>query len=363
MIARMSAEIHKLPVAALAPLIRAQMPAGRRACRMPDAVVQAAVEHGLFRLWIPRRYGGFECSLPEALGIYEAAARMDGSFGWAVMIGSGGGLFAAYLEPERAQRVFGPRAAVVAGSGAPTGFAERIPGGYRATGRWKYASGADYATMGGKAIVAAGAPQVRAMAFEPADVAIHRTWDTSGLRATGSHDISVTDVFVPESATFSVMDDRPREPGPLYRLPFETLTGLPVSAVVLGVALQAVAEFESLARSKPAPGGTTSLDHVGAVRVALRSAQDRLGAARCAVLDCANAVWARVIAGERPGPQACRQVCVDSVRQAVRAVAELVPYAGMNAIHCDDAFGVAWRDLETVAAHFSVSPLNLSGES
>lgn len=366
----MTAQVHLAHIAALAPVLHAHMPSGRHQCRLPDAVVRGAVEHGLFRLWIPHRYGGFELTLPMALQVYEAAARVEGSFGWAVMIGSGGGLFAAYLDPETASALFSPRAAVVAGSGAPTGTAERVPGGYRATGRWRYASGADYATVftancriteHGKPVLSEAEPLVRAMSFQPKDVIIHRTWDTSGLRATGSHDIVVTDAFVRESATFSVFMDQPREAGPLYRLPFDTLTELPVSAVALGIAQHAFEEFEFLARSKPAPGAAVPLEKLEAVRSALRTARARLDEARRTLYEQGNIVWDATLAAGRPDLHvlsACTQASVRVVRLLVSTIADLVPFAGMNALHRDDPFAVAWRDLEAAAAHYSVSPIN-----
>src|SRR5690606_5724753 len=88
--------------------VRAQALDADRRAALSDEIVDWLVAHGLFRLWIPQSYDGLELTLPEALAIYEAAARIDGSFGWAVMIGAGGGLFAAYLEPGAAREIYGP---------------------------------------------------------------------------------------------------------------------------------------------------------------------------------------------------------------------------------------------------------------
>jgi len=365
----MNPPAHLAPVAALEPVLRAHMQAGRHACRLPDDVVRGVVEQGLFRLWIPRRYGGFELTLPMALQVYEAAARAEGSFGWAVMIGSGGGLFAAYLAPEVASVLFGPSAAVVAGSGAPTGTAERVYGGYRVRGRWRYASGADYATVftancqvraQGQPVLCGCEPLIRAMSFSPTEVIIHRTWATSGLRATGSHDIEVIDAFVPEAATFSVLTDAPLESGPLYRVPFDTLTELPVSAVALGIAQHALDAFTSMAHSKPAPGLARPLSGVESVQEAVRAAEACVAGARQALYEQAEQVW-RITVAEGRAPlsvlNGATQACVRLVRSLVGAVADLVPLAGMNALHTDDPFAVAWRDLEATAAHYSVSPI------
>jgi alkylation response protein AidB-like acyl-CoA dehydrogenase len=340
---------------------------------LPEPVVAAIVERGLFRLWIPRRYGGAELSLPEALEVYEAAARLDGSFGWSVMIGSGGGLFAAYLEPQIAAALFEPRAAVVAGSGAPTGTAERVAGGYRVSGRWRYASGAHYATVFtancrvtelGSPVMSAGEPLIRAMALDPRDVIIHRTWDTSGLRATGSHDIEVVQAFVPSNATFSVFADPPLETGPLYRIPFGTLTELPVSAVALGIAEHALEEFVSLAHAKRPASSSVPLDRQETVQASLRRARRGLADAQRVLYEHAHRVWNATVASGRPDEdtvRACTEGSVRLVRALVSAIAELVPLSGMNALHAEDPFAITWRDLEAVAAHYSVSPINLFG--
>ena len=164
---------------------------------------------------------------------------------------------------------------------------------------------------------------------------------------------------MPESATFSVFADQPREAGPLYCLPFEILTELPVSAVVLGIAQHAVDEFAVLAHIKPAHGATTKLEHFDLVQDAIRTARTWLDQATRALYGQANTAWEAAMAGRRLGPNDCTYASVRAVRLMVSARADLVPYAGMNAIHGDDEFAVAWRDLQAAAAHYSVSPINL----
>jgi len=364
-----SADALLASLATLEPLLAAEMQSGRRQCRLPQAVVDALVDRGAFRLWIPQRYGGLELPLPDALRVYESVSRLDGAAGWAVMIGAGGGLFAAYLDPEAAGRLFSPRVAVVAGSGAPTGTAERVAGGYQASGRWRYASGAHYASVytancrvveRGEPVLVEGVPLIRAMSFRPSDVDIVETWDTTGLRATGSHDIVVRGAFVPASDTFSVFTDAPREPGLLYRLPFGTLTELPVSAVVLGIARHALAEFESLARAKPSPFGGGRLAAHTRVAQAILAARLSIDAAAMRLSVLAQLAWS---SAQSPGPidatvvADCTTSCAMLVSRLVESIGALVPLAGMNALHREDPFSIAWNDLAAAAAHYSVSPL------
>jgi alkylation response protein AidB-like acyl-CoA dehydrogenase len=354
------------------PLVRERAAEADRRAALSDDVVGWLVRNGLFRLWIPRRYDGLELTLPEALAIYQAAARIDGSFGWAVMIGAGGGLFSAYLEPDAARDVFGAASAVIAGSGAPQGRAERVPGGYRASGRWRYASGAPYATtFTANCIVtsggeperdARGEPRIRALAFARADVEILETWDTLGMRATASHDFRVDDVFVPESRTFSVLTDAPREPLPLYRLPFDVLTELPLAAVALGIADHALDAFAELAAAKKPYGEQNVLGGDPVVqRVFARAyAAARLG--ESGVFRLAQHAMDAVCRGQSLRASELAEItacCAHTVATLRAAVDELVTLAGMSGIDAESELGRAGRDIATLAAHFSIAPRQL----
>jgi indole-3-acetate monooxygenase len=351
--------------------LREQARESDRRQRLPEQIVQTLVGLGLFRLWIPKRYDGLESALVPTLAIYEAAARIDGSIGWAVMIGAGGGLFAAYLDPAAAGEIFAPSEALIAGSGAPDGRAEQEALGYRVTGRWRYASGAHYATTftancqvtaGGKPVLdASGQPLIRAMAFTLSQVTIVPNWNTTGMRGTGSHDFEVRDALVPERRTFSVFTDAPRESGILYRLPFSVLTELPVTAVAIGIARHALDAFATLARRRKPHGGEHSLVEDPSVQAQYARSHARWYAARATLYALAEQAW-RIVRDAQPlgVPElgeitACCSVCI---AQLQAAVGDLAALAGMRAITEEDAFARAWRDLQTLAAHASVSPLH-----
>jgi len=351
----------------LAPQFAQHLDSAERLARLPPEISGPLLSQGFFRLWIPASAGGLELPLPEALRIYEAAACLDGSLGWAVMIGAGGGLFAAWLPERGAQELFAPPQALVAGSGAPTGFAERMPGGYRVRGAWRYASGAHQAsvftaacvvTAGGIPVAdAQGRPLIRAMSMAPEAVRILETWDPLGMRGTGSHDFEVQDAWVPEHHAFSVLTDAPRETGPLYRLPFEVLTELPVSAVGLGIARHALREF---AKAQPAPKSPG----VGQGTVAARFAQAEavLALAAAAVAGLAEEAWATVAAGGRlEDSQRARitAACCVSQEQLRGAIGALASVTGMRAIDPRSGFSRAWRDLQTLGAHGSLAPQRL----
>ncbi|HEY6457147.1 MAG TPA: hypothetical protein VIY90_17880 [Steroidobacteraceae bacterium] len=343
--------------------------AAEQLARLPAAICGPLLHEGFFRLWIPRANDGLELPLPEALRIYEAAAAIDGSLGWAVMIGAGGGMFAAWLPQQGAQELFAPPQALVAGSGSPSGFAERVPGGYRVRGGWRFASGAHYAsvftaacvvTAGGSAVqTAAGVPVVRAMSIAPANVRILDTWDPIGMRGTGSHDFEVHTAFVPEHHSFSVLTDAARETGPLYQLPFNVLTELPVSAVGLGIARHALREFAAGLPAHAAAGSGSP-----AVSQRFAQAQAVLEQASAVVWGLAQEAWQTVSQGARLNAAQLARItasCGVSQERLRQAVGELASVAGMRAIDRRSGFSRTWRDLQTLGAHGSLAPQRLIG--
>jgi alkylation response protein AidB-like acyl-CoA dehydrogenase len=346
--------------------------AAERCARLPPQICDPLLHEGFFRLWIPAAHGGLELPLADALQIYEAAAALDGSLGWAVMIGAGGGLFAAWLPFDGAQQLFAPAAALVAGSGSPTGFAERVPGGYRVRGAWRFASGAHYAsvftaacvvTAGGSPVLDAQAkPLIRAMSIAPAEVHILDTWDATGMRGTGSHDFEVRDALVPEHHSFSVLTDAPRATGPLYRLPFAVLTELPVSAVGLGIARHALREFALSATQSTTQSTTQSATQSAAVSMRFAQAQAVLALAAAAVAQLADEAWRTVAAGGRLDATQLARItatCCVSQEQLRAAIGALAGVAGMRAIDRNSGFSRAWRDLQTLGAHGSLAPQRL----
>lgn len=328
--------------------------------RFPDEVIDAIAEAGLFRLWIPRAYGGDELGVPDSLEVFEAASRIDGAAGWLITIGTGGGLFGAHMHPEAAAEVFTPQRALIAGSGSPSGVAVPVEGGYRVSGSWRYASGAHHATwFTANCVIEDGdastsgatseSPTVRAMAFPPKDVEVLDTWQVTGMRATNSHDIRVHDAFVPAHRMFDVFG-APLIDSPLYRFPFGTIAQLSFAAVALGIAVHALEAFpaEASPRRQERPHVTVVVD----------DATTRLEVAREACYEQASAAWERVTVGNEVDEQQQEQVrlaAVDAARTSADVVEALYLEAGMAPLLLASALGRCWRDVHAVTQHASLA--------
>jgi len=208
-------------VPTLAPQIEAAVQANEKERRLSASVVKAMVDAGLFRLWIPRVFGGEEAQPADLAQVVEAVSRIDGATGWCLMIGGCYGAFAGYMKEEGASHIFGRDLSVVTGGAfRPSGTAVLVDGGYRVTGRWALGSGCHHCSwlVGGCQIFDGGAPlktpegmpKTRIMFFPAASAEIIDTWDSIGLRGTGSHDYAVKDVFVPHNYSVSNRAARPR---------------------------------------------------------------------------------------------------------------------------------------------------------
>jgi alkylation response protein AidB-like acyl-CoA dehydrogenase len=355
----------------LAPLFSQSAAEAERLARLPKPVVRALQRYGLFRLWVPKRCAGFELDLGEALEVFEAAARLDGSIGWAVMMGCHGGLFASQLDATTANSLFARPESVIATAMAPEGRAVRVEGGYRVTGCWHYVTGAPYATAflancifvesGTLSFGDKGRPNTRAVLLDASQVTIVPSWDASGLRGTGSDDFEVRDVLVPEHRTFSLTQPASREPGALYRLPLPAVTELAITAVALGIAQHALDEFAVVARTKKGHGG--SLGEDPGVHTRYAEARATWGLIKAGVEALARRVWRDALATRNPSHIESSEVtatCALAVAKLRAAVSELVALVGMNAIQPDCELARAWRDLQALAAHGAVSPRNLT---
>jgi alkylation response protein AidB-like acyl-CoA dehydrogenase len=202
------------------------------------------------------------------------------------------------------------------------------------------------------------------MAFDVSQVRVIPTWDTSGVRGTGSDDFEVQEAFVPEARTFSVFTDRPLESGALYRLPFGVLTELPVAAVVQGIAGHALEAFEVLARRKRAQGSSRPMAEDPYVQTRFADGRAQWQASRAGLFALAQHAWDVALAGGALSPRELAEItagCVVSVSRLRSAIAELLAVSGMTAIQREDELARAWRDLQGVAAHSSVSPRQLTG--
>ena len=363
------------PVAAataLGPLVAAhrdQMDAERR---LPRPVVDAMADIGILRAAVPLELGGPAFDPITQVRVVEELSRLDGSVGWCSMIASAGSYVAGFLEPEVARRWFAPHDACLAGQLAPTGRAQLVPGGYRASGRFRFGSGSGHATVmiagclvyDGDELVRtkSGRPQMRSMMFTPAECTIIDTWHTTGLWGTGSNDYAIEDLFVAEENSWDPAG-RMRLSEPLYRYP--PLFLVPHCGVPLGIARAAIDALVDLAAGKDLyPGASRSgagrtLQDDPAAQEALAIAEAKLGAARAFTYDTVGQLWEQMQAGTQISTRsrAMYRTMMTWIHQVAKEVIESMYDTGAgSAIYRGNPLERAMRDMLTGAQHRMVHP-------
>ncbi|HET9602286.1 MAG TPA: acyl-CoA dehydrogenase family protein [Acidimicrobiales bacterium] len=355
-------------VRALTPLIVARSDEIERARRIPPDLVTQLREAGCFRALVPRRLGGAQVDLMDHMRVIRELARADGSVGWTVMIGSSGPVILGTLPPATFDGLYASGPDMVgAGTFNPTGVATPVEGGYRATGRWAFASGCQHADWFiAHCILDDGRmPPLRMMVLAADDVEIVDTWSVSGLCGTGSHDFTLDGVFVPEERTFAVFDEGGVE-GPLGRIPELLYSSLAIADVALGIAEGALSEITTLASAKVPMFADAPLAGNPLFRYRLGEASAHLRAAE-ALLDAdIAATWATAVAGDEftaEGRARARSTASWVVSAAAAVVDTAYTAGGGSAIYTSSPLQRRLRDVHAITQHFAVKPdtLTLAG--
>lgn len=228
---------------ALLPQLRERAADAEKNRRLPDETVQEFRAAGFHKIMQPKRFGGFELGIDTAAECIRALGSACGSSGWVA------NLFMIHnwqvsLFPIEAQEEYwatGDDQICSTASFAPRSEMKEVDGGYRLSGRWKFSSGCDFASW---FIIMKPSPTCLDWMLVPrSDLTIEDDWFVSGLCGTGSKDLILDNVFVPEHRRLSIMDlAAGTTPGgkahgiPLARLPFGWPAVWGIPAALIGMA-------------------------------------------------------------------------------------------------------------------------------
>ena len=325
-------------------------------------VVEKLHEQRLFRLLLPRAYGGEEIDPVTWFRVMEALGKRDASTAWCVGQINGCTLAAGGLEPEVARRIWGEPRAVLSWGPPMKARADEVDGGHRLTGEWTLASGSRHATWlglmaqvhdrSGNPVTTAAGVSTRIFLVPAAGVEWIDNWNSIGLRATNSGGFRFTDQFVP--AGYSINRDHLAEArlsAPLYKFPWNALFAIGFSAVALGIARSMLDAVIALAKQKRPWLGKQSLLESNLVQFQIGEAEARLRSARGYVEATADRVWQGVVAsGELTVPQRMdiRLAATFAIHEASAVADAAWQIAGANAIFASGPFERRLRDIRTV---------------
>ena len=351
---------------ALLPQIRAAADEIEQGRRLPLPLVQAMKDAGIFRMPMPRSWGGPEVDPVTQVKIVEALSYADTSVGWCAMIGADGGYFSAFLDDSVGRALYSDLDLVTGSSTRPSGRAVATSGGYRVTGRWQFSSGCQHSAYlvgnclvfdeAGQRFQEDGSPETRLCYMPAASCQIIDTWTTTGLRGSGSHDFAADDVFVPAEHTFNTRTSPIQRDGPLYAWSFMFIVN--GAGVPLGTARAAIDALLDLAASKQTLAGTGLRDEAW-VRTAVARAETLVGGARGYVYDALGEFWDVLLRGEVPSLRqrarfrltlaGASELCVEAVDLMYRA-------AGGSSVYATNPLDRIFRDAHTVHQHITNGP-------
>lgn len=289
-------------------------------------IIERFKEIGVYRALVPARFGGDRKSPAEFLQMVETIAAADGSAGWVASFGMNPAYLAS-LPLETIEQVWKDTPDVVfAGGIFPPRPAQRTDGGFKVDGRWQFASGCMGASLCGVGIMPDDGEKLPRMAVMPREkVTIEQTWDVVGMVATGSFDLVVNDVTVPEEWTFT-RGGAPTLDDPFFHYPSLAFAAQVLAVTTAGLAREALDIVELTAKGRASVTGAPNLGDRAHVQIDIAKAEAKLRSTRAFFYEATNDAWETILAGDDPSDHQVSMIrlaashltheCADVVRTA-----------------------------------------------
>lgn len=361
-------------VRALAPLIAENAERADQERKPVDEVISALEKTGVFKSYVPKRFGGFEIDADTFIDIGLSVSEACTSTGWVTTFYMEHNWMLAQFPPETQTKVFGEQPYVLApASITPNGQAQRKDDGYVISGRWAWGTGvmhADWILLNG--VVEGDVPDIRLFLVRRDQIRVEDTWNCAGMAGTGSNDMIAEDVFVPAAFSESLMDmsvgrgtGSAWHESPCYRHPMLPLLGIAAAIPALGAARRSVELFKERLGTRTLLGTFSKQAERASAQMRLAHAAVRAESAETLLRNVGQslAVWgaredlcppeerARLRLQTAQIVEMCRDI-VRSVMEASGASAHLRPHP-MQRIH---------RDIHTLSCH-TVFDLDIGAEN
>jgi indole-3-acetate monooxygenase len=364
-------------IAELKPPLQSRAAEIDRERHLPADIVDRLRKIGVYRMLAPTSYGGSEITLPDAVAVIAALARIDASIAWNVFVAAGGALLSPLLPRHTYEKIYSGGPDVI-GSGAsqPAGTAERVAQGWRVKGRWPIVSGAKEAdwigglcamTENGKPLPNPGGESpvwMRLVVLPAQKWQLEDTWHSLGLRGTGSVHVTLAETIVSDDQFIDLANGQPCVSGPLYLSPIGFVPLLQ-SAIAVGNAegtlddlmKQASTGWQQQNAASAAKDSEYFQAGLGRVAADIRAAR--------AMLDqSSEAHWRQVLAGNAHDKllhALATQAAVWIVETCVHSVDACFSLGGTGAIYDTSPLQRRLRDMHTSSQHYQVQARHYAG--
>ncbi len=350
---------------ALKPRIAAAAAEAERIRRPVDEMWSALRASGYFYQYVPKKFGGLEVTTDQFIDITLPIAEACASTAWAASFCAEHNWFLSHFPRQTQEAIFGGQFPYIVAPvvGTPPGKAVKVEGGYEVTARWKWGTGVMHADwiMGNALVMGEGPPVMITVLFPAGDARVIDTWHVSGMVGTGSNDIAVDKLFVPEARAIpmaSLLNGR--GPGsrdyesPHYSMPMLPFLAMTAAISALGAArsareafrarLEAHVRMGSEARQAEKPAAQIRLGRADATIAAAEAINRKAGRDNVA----AGPLALKEQVSRRIEARAQIALGVSLCREAVSCLGEA---AGSAAQMLDQPFQRAVRDLNVIASH------------
>ena len=357
----------------LAPAIAARAEECERLRRMPDVTERDLHETGLFRIMQPARVGGAELDLGLLVEVCAEIARVCPSTAWNIGNLASHHWMLGYFPPETQDELWdvSPDVLIATSLIFPNGRGHKVDGGYEVTGRWPLSSGidnSDWNMLGFMVRERDDGPPVdqRFALVHRSQYEIIDTWYAVGLAGTGSQDVAVSKLFVPERRTLTAWAFNGKShpgsqinPAPLFRLPLLALGPYVLSGVLLGCAQGAYEQTVVAARKRNATNTGVPINASQPIQIKVAEASARIDTAEMII----RRVCEHAMEVARTGRDAAhedkvryRRDAFFSARMCLEAVDILMGIAGSGGLYSRSAMQRLFRDAHAANAHVMFSP-------
>ncbi len=337
--------------------------------KLNNETVEIMKQSGVMKLLAPPQYGGNRAHPAEFAETVMKIASLDGSAGWVAGVVGVHPWELELMSPKLQQEIWGvDEDTWVSSPYAPMGVATPVEGGYRFTGHWQFSTGTDHADwviLGAFLADRAGEklmpPRFLHVVVPRSDYRIiEDSWQVVGLRGTGSKDVVIDDVFVPE---YRVVDQTDlfsgkvaRDAGmtePIHRLPFYSIFPQGITAAVIGIAEGALNAHMDYQRDRHQINGFKSVEDPYSM-YAVSEAAGEIRASRAALLDNINRLYDTVAAGGEISLEqraVGRRTQIQAAWRATAAIDTILARSGGNGLRMNNPIQRYWRDAHMGLSH------------